>query len=280
MKHILSLWSSAMALVILSTIVSCQSEEHVQDTPSETTTTTSQVRTLNYAVKNTYTHDTSLYTEGLVMHEGKLYESTGSPDYIPSAKSMIGISNLETGKFEKKVEIDRTKYFGEGIVFINGKCYQLTYTTQTGFIYDAKSFKKLGEFKFSNREGWALTTDGKHLIMSDGSNILTYLNPETLQPIRSVQVTQDGAAVDQLNELEFIQGYIFANVFMTDRIVKINPDNGQVVGTLDLSSLTYEAKAKYRYAEVLNGIAYDSTANQLIVTGKQWPTLYRIELLN
>ncbi len=256
----------------------CKEEEPVQEKNTEVSVPT--ITSINYKVTKYYTHDTSLYTEGLIFHEGKLYESTGSPDYIPSAKSMIGISNLETGKFEKKIEIDRTKYFGEGIVFLNNKLYQLTYTTHVGFIYDAKSFKKIGNFTFGNKEGWALTTDGKQLIMSDGTNTLTYLDPDSLKPMKTLQVAKNGVAVDQLNELEFINGYIFANVFMTDQIVKIDPATGNVVGVLDLSSLSYEAKAKYREAEVLNGIAFDSTSNSVFVTGKQWPTIYQIELLN
>jgi glutamine cyclotransferase len=266
-----------LALIII-TINACKDEEPQQEENTEVSVST--IMPINYKVTKYYTHDTSLYTEGLIFHDGKLYESTGSPDYLPTAKSMIGISNLTTGKFEKKIEIDRTKYFGEGIVFLNNKLYQLTYTTHIGFIYDAKSFKKLGTFTFSNKEGWALTTDGKQLIMSDGTNTLTYLDPDSLKPMKILKVTKNGVAVDQLNELEFINGFIFANVFMTDQIVKIDPATGNVVGVLDLSSLSYEAKAKYQDAEVLNGIAFDSTTNSVFVTGKQWPTIYQIELMN
>jgi glutamine cyclotransferase len=278
MKSPISYFYAFLIVGFFTLMTACKDEE-----PKPTDNTDVAVPTItsiNYKVTKYYTHDTSLYTEGLIFHEGKLFESTGSPDYIPSAKSMIGISNLETGKFEKKIEIDRTKYFGEGIVFLNNKLYQLTYTTHVGFIYDAKSFKKIGTFSFGNKEGWALTTDGKQLIMSDGTNTLTYLDPDSLKPMKTLQVAKNGVAVDQLNELEFINGYIFANVFMTDQIVKIDPASGNVVGVLDLSSLTYEAKAKYREAEVLNGIAFDSTTNSVFVTGKQWPTIYQIELMN
>ena len=268
-----------VATILLASLVGCQSEENNATIPSDDASPATKVSTLNYTVKKTFVHDTSLYTEGFLIRDGKLYESTGSPDYLPHTRSMIGISNLQTGKYEKLVELDRNLYFGEGIVFIKDKLYQLTYTTQTGFIYDAKTFKQIGKFHFSNREGWSLTTDGRHLIMSDGTNTLTYMDADSLKPVRTIQVTQNGIAVDDLNELEYIQGYIFANVFMTDRIVKIDPDNGHVVGTLDLSSLVHEARSKYRDAEVLNGIAYDSLSNQIYITGKQWPTIYQIELI-
>jgi len=269
----------ALLLITLSVLAiqSCKDEEPPVEPPKEEVNT---VQSINYSVKKSFVHDTSLYTEGLQYINGALYESTGSPDYLPWAKSMVGINNLETGKFEKKIELDRTKYFGEGITFLNNKLYQLTYTTHLGFIYDAKSFKKLGTFTFGNAEGWGMTTDGQYLIMSDGSNILTYLQPDSVTPVKTLQVNKNGMAVDQLNELEYIKGFIYANVFMTDQIVKIDPATGNVVGVLDLSSLTYEAKAKYRNAEVLNGIAYDETSNMLYITGKQWPTIYQIELMN
>ncbi len=274
----LGLKSLLLMVLIIISIDACKEDEPTVEDNTEVIVPT--VTSINYKVTKYYTHDTSLYTEGLIFHEGKLFESTGSPDYLPTAKSMIGISNLTTGKFEQKIEIDRSKYFGEGIVFLNNKLYQLTYTTHVGFIYDAHSFKKIGNFSFGNKEGWALTTDGQYLIMSDGTNILTFLEPDSLKPIKTLLVTKNGVAVDQLNELEFINGYIFANVFMTDQIVKIDPASGHVVGILDLSSLSYEAKAKYQKAEVLNGIAFDTTTNSVFVTGKQWPTIYQIELMN
>jgi glutamine cyclotransferase len=269
----------ALLFITLSVLAiqSCKDEEPPVEPPKQEVNT---IQSINYSVKKSFVHDTSLYTEGLQYFNGALYESTGSPDYLPWAKSMIGISNLETGIFEKKIELDRTKYFGEGITFLNNKLYQLTYTTHLGFIYDAKSFKKLGTFTFGNAEGWGMTTDGQYLIMSDGSNILTYLQPDSVTPVKTLQVNKNGMAVDQLNELEYIKGFIYANVFMTDQIVKIDPATGNVMGVLDLSSLTYEAKAKYRNAEVLNGIAYDETSNMLYITGKQWPTIYQIELMN
>jgi glutamine cyclotransferase len=231
---------------------------------------------INYSVVNYFPHDTTLFTEGFLFHDGLLYESTGSPSDLFRAKSMIGITDLATGKFDKKIELDKSKYFGEGIAFVNGKLFQLTYKNQIGFIYDAKSFKKTGEFKYNNLEGWSLTTNGKDLIMSDGTSNLTIIDPVLCKPIRTLSVTQNGLPVDLLNELEYIKGFIYANVWKSNFVLKINPDNGKVVGKLDLSSLTFEAENKNPNADVLNGIAYDSTADKIYVTGKMWPNIYRL----
>lgn len=223
---------------------------------------------------NFFPHDTTLFTEGFLFRDGLLYESTGSPDF-PRTKSMIGTMNLVTGKFDKRIELDK-KYFGEGISFANGKLFQLTYKNQIGFIYDAKSFKKIGEFKYNNLEGWSLTTNGKDLIMSDGTSNLTIIDPGSCKPIRTLSVTQNGLPVDLLNELEYIKGFIYANVWQSNFILKINPGNGKVIGKLDLSSLTLEAKNKNPNADVLNGIAYDSAADKIYVTGKMWPGIYQL----
>ncbi|MCW3090970.1 MAG: hypothetical protein JWP81_2039 [Ferruginibacter sp.] len=178
---------------------------------------------------------------------------------------------------DKKIEIDRSKYFGEGIVIFDDKLYQLTYTNQVGFIYDIKSFKQIGQFNYTNKEGWSLTTNGKELIMSDGTDKLTFLDPATLKPVKQLAVTENGLAVDSLNELEFIKGFIYANIWQTDFIVKINPANGKVTGRLDLTSLAFEARNKYPPADVLNGIAYDAATDKIYVTGKLWPNIYQVE---
>lgn len=234
------------------------------------------VPTINYSVTKYCTHDTTLFTEGLLFHDGQLFESTGSPKEMPQIKSMIGISDLTTGKFTKKIEIDGRKYFGEGIVFFNDKLYQLTYTTQIGFIYDAKSFKKIGDFKYTNEEGWSLTTNGTDLIMDDGSSNLTYLNPVDLKPIKVLKVTENGIPCNKLNELEYIKGFIYANIWETTFIVKIDSKDGKVVGKIDLSSVVEEAQHKNPKADVLNGIAYDSTNDKIYVTGKLWANIYEI----
>jgi glutamine cyclotransferase len=232
---------------------------------------------INYAVTKFYPHDTTLYTEGLLIHEGKLYESTGSPNDHPETKSLIGIVDLATGKMDAKVEIDRKKYFGEGILFLNNKLYQLTYTNQIGFIYDSKSFKQIGQFAYANQQGWALTTNGKDIIMSDGTSNLTFLDSATLKPVKTLAVTENGLPVEKLNELEYIRGFVYANIWLTDFIVKIDPATGKVVGRLDFTSLAFEAKNKNHEADVLNGIAYDSATDKIFVTGKLWPNIYQID---
>jgi glutamine cyclotransferase len=231
---------------------------------------------INYSVTKYLQHDSTLFTEGFLFYDGQLYESTGSPNELPQTKSMVGTSDLATGKFTKKIEIDKAKYFGEGIVFFDGKLYQLTYQNQIGFIYDAKSLKKTGDFKYANKEGWGLTTDGKDLIMDDGSANLTFLDPVDLKPIKTLQVTENGFPRDSLNELEFIKGFIYANIWYSNSIVKIDPSNGKVVGKIDLSSIVFEAKNKNPNADVLNGIAYDSTTDKIYATGKLWPNVYEI----
>ncbi len=237
---------------------------------------TPSVPSIEYTVVKTYPHDTMAFTEGFVFYKGQLFESTGAPDNLPKTRSLFGICDLNTGKIDVKAELDRSKYFGEGIVFFNDKIYQLTYKNQTGFIYDAKTFKKTGEFKYDNKEGWGLTTDGTNLIMSDGTNVLTYLDPNTLKPVKTLTVTEGGYASDYLNELEYIKGFIYANVWTTHSIVKIDPATGKIVGKLLLSPLYEEAGYKYKGAEALNGIAYDPETDKIYITGKMWPTIYEI----
>lgn len=244
---------------------------------SETSESTAATPVINYTVTNYFAHDTSLFTEGFLFHNEQLFESTGSPKELLQTKSLIGITDLATGKFDVKIEIDKNKYFGEGIVFFKNKLYQLTYTNQFGFIYDGKTFKEVGQFKYSNIEGWGLTTDGISLIMSDGTSKLTYLDPEKLTPLKTLEITEQGYPIDKLNELEFIKGFLYANIWKNDIIVKIDPSSGHVVGKLDMSSLTSEAKRINPNAEVLNGIAYDSTTDKIYVTGKLWPTIYQIQ---
>jgi glutamine cyclotransferase len=231
---------------------------------------------LTYTVTNTYPHDTELFTEGLLFHQGKLLESTGSPETQPSLKSMIGISDLKTGKFTKKIEIDKSIYFGEGIAVFKNTLYQLTYTTQKGFIYDATSFKAKGTFTYTNKEGWGMTSDSNHLIMTDGTNQLTYLHPETLQPIKTLAINDEGFTVQNLNEIEFINGYLYANIWTTNYIVKIDPSTGNVVAKMDLNPIANEIRSKNPEADVLNGIAFNPENNKLYVTGKLWPTIYEL----
>ncbi len=256
--------------------------------PDTTTTVTPETAPpiIGYSVVNTFPHDTGFYTEGLEYHDGQLYESSGSSladteGGTPPYPSAFGIVNLKTGKVDKKVALDSKIYFGEGITILNGKIYQLTWQTHKGYIYDAKTYKKLQEFTYPG-EGWALTHDSTHLIMSDGSSNIQFIDPATINGTLKAQsivgVTDNNGPVGNVNELEYINGFIYSNVYQTNTILKIDPSNGKVVGKLDLSNLTEEAKKKYDKAEVLNGIAYNPQTNSLYVTGKLWPTIYEIKL--
>ena len=233
---------------------------------------------INYSVVQALPHDTSSFTEGLLVHDGQLYESTGTEPGMPeSRKSLFGVVDPKTGKIGVKAELDRNKYFGEGIAFLKDRAYQLTWTTKVGFIYDAKTFKKTGEFTIPVKEGWGMTTDGVSLIMSDGSSNISYVDPTTFRLARIVGVTDNNGPVSNINELELINGFLYANQWQTNYILKIDPSSGKVVGRLDLTSLVNEAKNKYGASDTLNGIAYDPTTGKIYVTGKLWPNIYEIK---
>ena len=231
---------------------------------------------INYSVGHVYPHDTTSYTEGLVFHDHHLFESSGAPEGYPQTRSMIGIDDLGTGKVNKKIELDRRKYFGEGIVFFKDRLYQLTYTNQIGFVYDAGTFHRVDSFRYQNKEGWALTTDSLSLIMSDGTSHLTYFDPVSLKPVKTLVVTENGAPLDSLNELEYIHHYIYANRYTYNYVVKIDPASGKVLGRLDLTSLVEQEKNRNPGSDVLNGIAYDPGTDKIYVTGKLWSGIYEI----
>ncbi|MDQ4140722.1 MAG: glutaminyl-peptide cyclotransferase [Bacteroidota bacterium] len=233
---------------------------------------------LSYELIRTLPHDTTAFTEGLLLHEGKLYESTGSPEEMPQTRSVLGPVDLKTGKIEEKVKLDRTKYFGEGMVILNDKIYQLTYTTKVGFVYDAKTFQKLQEFTFPSKEGWGLTTDGTHLIMSDGTSQLTYLDPNTFKTVKTLNVKYNYDPLVNLNELEYVNGVIYANIYTTNSIVRIDANSGQATGILDLTSLINEQKKINPNALEMNGIAYNQAAGTFYITGKLWPNIFEIKI--
>lgn len=250
------------------------------DNPTETNQTTVTpppiTPVINYAVVKSFPHDITAYTEGLLVHNGQLFESTGSPEEMDQTRSLIGITDLTTGKIDTKIELDRDQYFGEGITILHDKLYQLTYKNQVCFVYDARSFKPIGRFNYPNKEGWSLTTNGTDLIMSDGTDKLTIINPADFKAIRQLAVTENGNQRDSLNELEYINGFIYANIWLNNHIVKIDPSNGKVVGKLDFSSLCYEAQSKHPDANTLNGIAWDSATDNIYITGKLWPNIYQV----
>jgi glutamine cyclotransferase len=258
-------------------LAACSTES--SDTPAGTETVTPEksVPGLNYSIVQTFPHDTNSFTEGLLVHNGHLYESTGATEGLPYTRSLFGILNLKTGKIDKKAELDRETYFGEGIVFLKNKVYQLTYKNQIGFIYEANTFQKLGQFSYRNKEGWGLTTDGTYLIMSDGTDTLTYLDPQHLKPVKTLVVSNNGFAEDNLNELEYIKGYIYANIWTKNYLVKIDPKTGNVLGLLDLSSLYYQVRKKHAHSMEMNGIAWDSVSDKIYVTGKLWPEVFQFD---
>lgn len=227
-----------------------------------------------FSVVNTIPHDTAAFTEGLSFYKGRLFESTGAPTTPANNGTWIGEIDLQSGVVSKKIDMGNT-YFGEGTTFLQDKVYQLTYQTGKGFVYDAANFKKIREFSYKG-EGWGLTNDGSSLIMSAGTNNLYYIHPDSLNFFRMLAVQDQNGYVSDLNELEYIGEYIYANKWQTSQILKIDPATGYVVGVLDFSKLVNEISSKYPYAEEMNGIAHDPESKKTFITGKKWPFLYEI----
>jgi glutaminyl-peptide cyclotransferase len=221
-------------------------------------------------VINTFPHDSESFTEGLVYHRGYLYESTGL-----KGKSSLKKIEIKSSKVTKEVKLD-AEYFGEGIAILGNKIYQLTWQNQTGFVYDLSSFKKVGKFSYQG-EGWGLATDGKVLFMSDGSSEISCIDPTSFATILKIKVLDGQLPVTNLNELEFVRGELWANIFMEDVIVRISPRTGNVLGWIDLSPLHLMLK-KSGKRDVLNGIAYDPQGDRIFVTGKLWPKLFEIKV--
>lgn len=233
---------------------------------------------INYSLISLHPHDTTAYTEGLLIHDGKLYESTGYTDQLPQTNSLFGEVNLKTGKIETKVKLDTSKYFGEGIAFLQNQWYQLTYQTKIGFVYADKTFKLIKTFVLPVKEGWGMTTDSTNLIMSEGTNIITYVDPVKLTAVRKISVEDESGPVHYINELEYIRGFIYANIYGTNFIIKIDPANGTVLGKIDFSLLKSQQRNQFAGSKEMNGIAYNPTTGRIFVTGKLWPNLFEIEL--
>jgi glutamine cyclotransferase len=261
--------------MVPAVLMACNNSSGNPDVANSNVTGTAKP-VIQYTIKRSLPHDTSSYTEGLLLYNGALFESTGSPDNLPNTKSVAGQVDITTGKINTKVELDRRQYFGEGIVILNDKLYQLTYQQKTGFVYDAKTFKKLDSFRLVVAEGWGLTTDGTHLIMSDGTCNISYVDPSNYKLIKVLRVTDNGSPVQKLNELEYVNGFLYANIYTTSDIVKIDAQSGEVVGRLDCSALERKARERYARSLEMNGIAWDSTAHTFYVTGKMWPNIYEI----
>jgi glutamine cyclotransferase len=228
-------------------------------------------REYGYTVVNEYAHDVEAYTQGLQYADGWLYEGTGN--YGTSSLRRV---ELETGRIAKIRNLDQS-LFGEGITVFGERIFQLTYKSQVGFIYDRSSFEEIQKIYYQNREGWGLTHNGKELIMSDGSNVIYFLDPEMFTVNRQIEVYTDQGPSQSLNELEFIKGKIWANRYYTDEIVIIDPESGKVEGRINLKGIL-KASDRKPTTDVLNGIAWDAKEERIFVTGKYWPKLFEIRI--
>ncbi|MEM0927204.1 MAG: glutaminyl-peptide cyclotransferase, partial [Planctomycetota bacterium] len=234
---------------------------------SRTNRSRSNAPEYSFNVVNAFPHDDKAFCQGLAFDGTTIFESTGQ-----YGKSTVRRVNLESGKPEKSLRLDR-RLFGEGLTLFDGKVFQLTWKRQFGYIYDAETLKFIDTFRYAG-EGWGLTHNGEHLIMSDGTDRLRFIDPKTFAVVKTIRVKDGRWPVQELNELEFVEGQIFANVWHSDRIAIISPDSGNVTGWIDLTGLL---KARVGPEAVLNGIAYGD--NRLFVTGKHWPQLFEIKLV-
>lgn len=230
-------------------------------------------KTISYSVVRAYPHDTSSYTQGLVFYKGKLYEGTGN-----YGRSELKRVDLSTGKALQQVKLDKS-FFGEGITILRDTVYQLTWQEKKVFVYTLPDFKKVKTFDVGF-EGWGLTTDGTHLIVSNGSGELFFYRPTDFVLIRSQAVVEAGSPSFNLNELEYIDGFLYANQYTYPYVLKIDPTNGEVVAKIDLTDTWNRNKSLYPKADVPNGIAYDVDTRKIYITGKWWPELYEIQLSN
>lgn len=233
-------------------------------------TANAPVSTFGYQVVNIWPHDPRAFTQGLVFLDGKLIESTGQEGF-----SSLRSVELQTGKVLKKVDIPEP-FFAEGAALLNNKIYQLTWQHQRGFIYDAQTLEKTGDFSY-NGEGWGLATDGRSLLLSDGSNRIRFLDPDSFRVTKTIAVADGKTPINELNELEYVNGEIYANIWHDDRIAVIDPENGRVKAWIDLTGLLQPGDVTDPEA-VLNGIAFDQASNRLFVTGKLWPRLFEIKI--
>jgi glutamine cyclotransferase len=229
-----------------------------------------RVPVYGYEVVNTFPHDPTAFTQGLIFHEGALVESTGLEGH-----STLRRVELQTGRVLQNVDVPKF-FFAEGMTLFNGKIYQLTWKAETGFVYDPQTFQKTGEFSYTG-EGWGLTHDADSLILSDGSEQIRFIDPETDKVRRTISVLDGGRPLKEINELEYVKGEIYANIWHEDRIARIDPQTGHINGWIDLSGLLRPGEAGSPEA-VLNGIAYDEQGDRLFVTGKLWPKLFEIKL--
>ena len=259
--------------IICAMLLSCTTEKPAeQHVPSKTPqpAVAGAVRQ-GYRVVQILPHDPGAFTQGLVVHDGHFLESTGQ--YGFSSLRRVAIRN---GVVKQKEPID-ARYFGEGITVLKGRVYMLTWLNQQGFIYDAKTLKRVDDFSYSG-EGWGLTTDGTRLYMSNGTSTITVHDPAGFRRIRSIDVMLDGSPLGNLNELEWVHGEIWANVWQTEQIARIDPTSGRVIALIDMTGILPPG-SRTPSTDVMNGIAWDSTTKSIYVTGKHWPSIFKIDVL-
>lgn len=257
---------SALCLVVLLTLLtSCSS-----DSTDDPHTSTQQPPVYTFEVVHIWPHDSSAFTQGLVFHQGAFYESTG----LNGASSLRKVE-LQTGKVLEKVNVP-SEYFAEGLALFQGRLFQLTWQAHKGFIYDLDSFRLQGEFPYAG-EGWGLTSDDRSLILSDGSNQIRFLDPADFKTQRVINIYNQDQPLQELNELEYIKGEIYANIWHSDLIARIDPKSGKILGWIDLTGLLPPSE-RHDDEAVLNGIAYDVAGDRLFVTGKRWPKIFEIRL--
>lgn len=280
MKTVLRFATLAMLLLAACKDKSNDTEEAATAPTDSVSTEVAAPKLIAYSVLAEYPHDTKAFTEGLQFVDGYLYESTGQ-----YGSSELRKTDLKTGKVLEQKKLDN-RYFGEGLTVLNGKIYQLTYKEKTGFVYDLKTMKQLQTFSFVNEEAWGLTNDGTNLIYTDGGSKLYFMDPATMQVTKQVEITDQYGPVLEVNELEFINGYIYANQWTRDLILKIDPATGKVAAIADMRDLRQRVgipatiPGDETSPEVMNGIAYDAAQNRIFVTGKNWPKLLEVKLDN
>jgi glutamine cyclotransferase len=280
--HILRFLASVLVVAILTscdqktsspsegTVPAVQSPSNGSGSANPNVTTTNAPPVYGYEVINAWPHNRNAFTQGLLFLDGALFESTGL-----NGESSLRKVDLETGNVLKRVEVPQ-QYFAEGLAALNGKLYQLTWQNRKGFVYDLNTFQLEKEFTYQG-EGWGLTTDGQWLIMSDGTDQIRFLDPNTFEEKRRISVVANGQPVARLNELEYIKGEIFANVWGTWFVARIDPATGKVLSVIDFTGLL-STQDRDETTDVLNGIAYDPKGDRLFVTGKRWPKLYEVRL--
>lgn len=259
---------SWLALIIFGFVMSRCSNG--PDTPGDETSTP-PVPSISYTVVGSFAHDTSYFTEGLEFYKGALLESTGL-----EGKSKLVQYDLESGKVQKEVKLD-PKYFGEGITVLRDTLYQLTYREGVVHVYDAKTFRKIKELRYTNGEGWGLTHDSTYLIGNNNGSVLYYYDPATFRIVKKTEVMENDTPAVNINELEYVNGFIYANQWQYPYILKIDPATGNVVAKMDLTSLIKQEKVTNPNAAEFNGIAYNPETKKFYVTGKNWSKIYQLQ---